>query len=72
MIVRGRTEQSSGEAATHGEVYTWINEQLRHAARSGQKDATIKLTQRRGAAIHSGKYSGEARVTLYWKLEDVE
>ena len=72
MTMRGRTEQSSGEAATHCEVNTWINEQLRHAARSGQKNATIKLTQGRGAAIHSGKYSGEARVTLNWKLEDVK
>ena len=70
--MRGKTEQSTGEAATHGEVYTWVNEQLRHAARSGQKNTTIKLTQGRGGAIHSGQYSGEARVQISWKLEDVK
>jgi hypothetical protein len=70
--LRGKTEQSAGEAATHGEVYTWVNEQLRHAARSGQKNTTIRLTQGRGGAIHSGEYSGEARVQLSWKLEDVK
>jgi hypothetical protein len=70
--LRGRTDRSTGEAATHGEVYTWVSEQLRQAERSGQKSTTMKLTQGRGAAMHSGKYSGEARVTLSWKLEDVK
>ena len=72
FTIRGKTENSTGEAATHGEVYAWVSEQLRHGPRSGQKSTTIKLTQGRGAAIHSGKYSGEARVTLSWKLEDVK
>lgn len=72
FTIRGKTEHSTGEAATHGEVYTWVSEQLRHAARMGQKNTTIKLTQGRGGAIHSGKYSGEARVTVSWKLEDVK
>jgi len=72
MTMRGKTDQSSGEAATHGEVDTWVAEQLRHAPRSGQKNTTLKLTQGRGAAIHSGKYSGEARVQLSWKFEDVK
>ena len=72
MTMRGRTDQSTGEAATHGEVDTWVAEQLRHAPRIGQKSTTLKLTQGRGAAIHSGKYSGEARVQLSWKLEDVK
>jgi hypothetical protein len=71
MTMRGKTEKSSGEAATHGEVYTWVSEQLRHGPRSGTKSTTIKLAQGRGAAIHSGRYSGEARVTVTWKLEDV-
>jgi hypothetical protein len=70
--IRGKTEQSTGEAATHGELYSWVGEQLRHAARAGTKNTTIKLTQGRGGAIHSGKYSGEARVQLSWKLEDVK
>jgi hypothetical protein len=69
--MRGKTQQATGEAATHGEVYTWVSEQLRQGERSGQKSTTIKLTQGRGGAIHSGKYSGEARVTLSWKFEDV-
>jgi hypothetical protein len=72
FTIRGKTEQSTGEAATHGEVYTWVSEQLRHGPRTGQKSTTIKLTQGRGGAIHSGKYSGEARVTVSWKLEDVK
>jgi hypothetical protein len=70
--IRGKTEQSTGEAATHGELYGWVGEQLRHAARTGQKSTTLKLTQGRGGAIHSGEYSGEARVTASWKLEDVK
>jgi hypothetical protein len=70
--IRGKTEQSSGEAATHGEVYAWVAEQLRHAPASGQKNTTIRLTQGRGGAIHSGAYSGEARVQMHWKLEDVK
>jgi hypothetical protein len=72
FTIRGKTQQTTGEAATHGEVYTWVSEQLRHGPRTGQKSTTIKLTQGRGGAIHSGKYSGEARVTLSWKLEDVK
>jgi len=70
--MRGKTQQATGEAATHGEVYTWVSEQLRQAERSGQKSTTLELTQGRGGAIHSGRYSGEARVTLSWKLEDVK
>jgi hypothetical protein len=72
MTIRGQTKKSSGEAATHGEVYPWVSEQLRHAARSGQKSTVLKLSQGRGGAIHSGRYSGEARVTVDWKLEDVK
>lgn len=70
--IRGKTEQSAGEAAVHGEIYTWVVEQLRHAPSTGSKSATVQLTQGRGGAIHSGKYSGEARVRLTWKLEDVQ
>ena len=54
FTIRGKTEQSTGEAATHGEVYTWVSEQLRHGPRTGQKSTTIKLTQGRGGAIHAG------------------
>lgn len=70
--IRGKTEQSAGEAATHGEVYTWVGEQLRHAPRAGTKKTTMKLTQGRGGAIHSGTYTGEAVVQVTWKLEDVK
>ena len=48
-------QQSTGEASTHGEPYSWINEQLRHVSRSGQRSTTLKLTQNQGASIHSGK-----------------
>jgi hypothetical protein len=72
MIMRGKTERSSGEASTHGEAYTWISGQLRHVPRTGTRSTTLKLTQNQGASIHSGKYTGEARITLTWKLEDVK
>jgi hypothetical protein len=70
--VRGKTEQSTGEAPLHGEYQPWVLDQLRHAARTGSRSTTVKLTQGLGGALHSGKYSGEARVTLTWKLEDVK
>jgi len=70
--IRGKTEQSQGEAAQHGELYGWVGEQLRHAPRSGTRSTTLRLTQGRGGAIHSGTYSGEASVTVSWKLEDVK
>ena len=72
MSMRGKTTQSSGEASTHGEPYTWVSEQLRHVPRSGTRSTTLKLTQNQGASIHSGKYTGEARIQLSWKLEDVK
>jgi hypothetical protein len=72
MTIRGKTTQSTGEAALHGEYQEWILQQLRHVPRAGTKNTTVKLTQGRGGAIHSGKYSGEAHVTLTWKLEDVK
>jgi hypothetical protein len=72
MTMRGKVDKSSGEAATHGEPYTWVSEQLRHVTRSGTRSTTMKLSQGRGAAIHSGKYSGEARVSVTWKLEDLK
>jgi hypothetical protein len=70
--IRGKTTQASGEAAMHGEYQEWVMNELRHVPRAGTKSTTIKLTQGRGGAIHSGTYSGEARVTLTWKLEDLK
>ncbi|HEV7609940.1 MAG TPA: hypothetical protein VGO61_21585 [Steroidobacteraceae bacterium] len=72
MVMRGKTENSTGEASTHGEPYTWVSEQLRHVPRAGTRSTTLKLTQNQGASIHSGKYTGEARVQLTWKFEDVK
>jgi len=72
MIMRGKTTQSDGEASTHGEAYTWINEQLRHVPRAGQRSTALKLTQNQGASIHSGRYTGEARIQLSWKFEDAK
>jgi hypothetical protein len=69
--MRGQTTTDQGDAATHGEILTWVSEQLRHAPRTGQRSATIKLTLNQGAAIHSGKYSGQGRVQMSWKFEDV-
>jgi hypothetical protein len=70
--MRGQTTTSTATEFGHGEPMTWVNEQLRHVPRSGQRTTTLKLTQNQGAAIHSGRFSGEARVELTWKFEDVK
>jgi hypothetical protein len=70
--MRGKTTTSTATEFGHGEPMTWISEQLRHAPRTGHKTATLKLTQNQGAAIHSGKYSGQALVDLTWRFEDVK
>jgi hypothetical protein len=70
--MRGKTTQSTATEFGHGEPMTWVSEQLRHAPRSGHRTTTMKLTQNQGAAIHSGKFSGEATVDLTWKFEDVQ
>ena len=62
--MRGKTTTSTATEFGHGETLTWISEQLRHAPRAGHKTTTLKLTQNQGAAIHSGKYSGEAVVDV--------
>ena len=69
--MRGKTETSTATEFGHGEPFTWISEQLRHAPRTGHKTTALKLTQNQGAAIHSGRYSGEAVVDLSWRFEDV-
>jgi hypothetical protein len=70
--VGGKTETSTGEAPVHGDYQTWVLEQLRHAPRSGTRNTTVKLTTGPSAALHAGRYSGQANVTLTWRLEDVK
>jgi len=67
-----KPEQSTGEAAMHGEYQAWVLAQLRHAPRSGTKSTSMKLVVGPSAALSSGKYSGQANVTLTWKLEDLK
>jgi hypothetical protein len=67
----GKPQHSSGEAAMHGEYQTWVLEQLRHAPRTGTKQTSLKLAVGPSAALSSGKYSGQANITLAWKLEDL-
>lgn len=69
---KGKPEVSSGEAAMHGEYQEWVLQQLRHAPRAGTKTTSLKLVVGPSAALSSGKYSGQANVTLTWKLEDVK
>jgi hypothetical protein len=69
--MRGKSEQSTATEYGHGETLDWVSTQLRHAARTGHKTATIKLTQNQGAAIHSGKFSGQSVIDLTWRFEDV-
>jgi hypothetical protein len=68
----GKPEQSSGEAAMHGEYQEWVLQQLRHAPRAGTKTMSLKLAVGPSAALSTGKYSGQANVTLTWKLEDLK
>ncbi len=70
--MRGKTDTSTATEFGHGEALDWVSTQLRHAARAGHKTATIKLTRNQGAAIHTGKYSGQAVVDLTWRFEDVK
>jgi hypothetical protein len=70
--MRGRSTSSTATEFGHGETLEWVSAQLRHAPRMGQKTVTLKLTRNQGAAIHSGRYSGEARVQLSWKFEEVK
>ena len=67
-----KPEQSSGEAAMHGEYQEWVLQQLRHAPRAGTKTMSMKLALGPSAALSTGKYSGQANVTLTWKLEDLK
>ena len=69
--MRGKTTTSTATEFGHGEPVTWVSEQLRHVPRTGHRTTTIRLTQNQGAAIHSGKFSGEAKIDLTWKFEDV-
>jgi len=70
--MRGKTTTAAATEFGHGETLTWISEQLRHAPRTGHKATTLKLTLNQGAAMHSGRYSGEASVDLTWRFEDVK
>jgi hypothetical protein len=70
--MRGKTTTATATEFGHGETLTWISDQLRHAPRTGRKTTTLKLTQNQGAALHSGRYSGEAVVDLSWRFEDVK
>ena len=70
--MRGKSTSSVATEFGHGETLDWISTQLRHAPRAGHKTTNLKLTRNQGAAIHSGKYSGEAVVDLTWRFEDVK
>ena len=70
--VGGKTETSTGESPVHGDYQNWVREQLRHAPRTGTRSTTVKLTTGPSAALHTGTYSGQANVTVTWRLEDVK
>jgi hypothetical protein len=72
MTSRGKTTRSTATEFGHGETLDWVSAQILHLPRTGHRTATIKLTQNQGAAIHSGKFSGEARIDFAWKFEDVK
>ena len=70
--MRGKSQTGVATEFGHGETFEWVSAQLRHAARSGHKTASLKLTRNQGAAIHTGKYSGQATVDLTWRFEPVK
>jgi len=67
--LRGKTTRSEGELMTHGEAIDWASQQLRQAPASGERSTVLKLTLNQSHAMHSGKYSGEARVKIRWRFE---
>jgi len=67
--MRGNTTRSEGEVMTHGEAIDWASQQLRQAPASGERSTVLKLTLNQSHAMHSGKYSGEARVKISWRFE---
>ena len=70
--MRGKSTTTTATEFSHGEPLEWVSTQLRHAARTGHQTTTLKLKQNQGAAIHSGRFSGEAVVDLTWRFEDLK
>jgi hypothetical protein len=70
--LRGKSQTSSATEFGHAEAFEWVSAQLRHAPRSGHRTAAVKLTRNQGAALHTGRYAGEATIDLVWRFEDVK
>lgn len=51
--------------------WEWVSEQLRHAPLAGQRSTTLPLTQMPGGVRIVGKLTGEVKIDLTWKLEDL-
>ncbi|MBK7973899.1 MAG: hypothetical protein IPK07_11720 [Deltaproteobacteria bacterium] len=51
--------------------WEWVSEQLRQAPAAGQRSTTIQLTQMPGGVRIVGKLSGEVKIELAWKLEEL-
>jgi hypothetical protein len=72
ITLRGETKKSVTTSAGNGEVFASFTPQVRHIARNGDRSWTGALTQPAGIALHSGKYSGQAKARVTWKIEDVK
>ena len=51
--------------------WEWVSEQLRQAPVEGHRSTTIALTQMPGGVRIVGKLTGEVKIDLSWKLEDL-
>lgn len=51
--------------------WEWVSEQLRQAPVEGQRSTTLPLTQMPGGVRIVGKLTGEVKIDLTWKLEDL-
>ncbi len=67
---RGQTTESRG-SGWKDPGWDWVSEQLRQAPTSGQRGTTIDLSNGKGASRIQGKTTGQAKVELSWKFEDV-
>lgn len=69
--LRDKTTEVVGEINTHGEAFAWAIEQLRSAPATGERSTVLQLTHNQSLAMHSGAYTGEARVKIAWRFESL-
>lgn len=66
----GRSTESEGDA-WHAPGWEWVTEQVRQAPASGRRSTTLVLDHVPGGSRVNGKQTGQARIEMSWKFEDV-